>query len=391
MHRRPAITLFVCLFAAQASFLTLAPILPEVAREFGVQTSTAGQLRAVSGLSGALVALCAGALARRWGTRDQLLAGCTLLALGSLGSAAAPSFVVLAAAQVALGAGVATVLSNGIAAAAEWTAPERRTHVLAWALQGQPAAWVLGMPVIGFASNLGWRWSWVIVPFTASGLALMALTARAKETPVAAHHPAGASLWRHPRVAAWATGELLAYAAWTGTLVYGGALFVESYELSGFATGAILGAAALGYFPGTLLARRYVEAAARPLLVGLGLALALTVGAFGLLRPAWWLSALVLAIAMGFAGARTIAGSAFGLDAAPEQRVGVMGIRAAAVQLGYLLGAGLGGMALAAGGYGALGSLLALLFLLAVVPHLRIRATASQTYRRPSCSPAASS
>jgi predicted MFS family arabinose efflux permease len=99
----------------------------------------------------------------------------------------------------------------------------------------------------------------------------------------------------------------------------------------------------------------------------------------------------VLAIAMGFAGARTIAGSAFGLDAAPEQRVGVMGIRAAAVQLGYLLGAGLGGMALAAGGYGALGSLLALLFLLAVVPHLRIRATASQTYRRPSCSPAESS
>jgi predicted MFS family arabinose efflux permease len=376
MHLRPAVILFVCLFAAQAGFLTLAPILPEVARDFGVETSTAGQLRAVSGVAGAVVALSAGTLARRVGTRDQLLAGCTLLALGSLGSAAAPSFALLAAAQVAVGAGFATVLSTGIAAAAEWTAPECRYRVLAWTLLGQPAAWVLGMPVIGLVSDLGWRWTWVIVPFSASGLALVALSTRHKDAPAVAQHRAAVSPWRRPQVAAWATGELLAYTAWTGALVFGGALFVESYELSAAATGAILGAAALGYFPGTLLARRHVEAGSRRLLVVLGVASALMVGAFGLVRPAWWLSALVLATAMGVVGGRTIAGSAFGLDAAPEQRVGVMGIRAAAVQLGYLLGAGLGGVALAAGGYGALGALLALFFVLAVVPHLRVRETA---------------
>jgi predicted MFS family arabinose efflux permease len=46
-----------------------------------------------------------------------------------------------------------------------------------------------------------------------------------------------------------------------------------------------------------------------------------------------------------------------------------MGIRTSATQLGYLLGAGLGGLALTFGGYGALGLTFAALYVLAVVPH----------------------
>jgi predicted MFS family arabinose efflux permease len=77
---------------------------------------------------------------------------------------------------------------------------------------------------------------------------------------------------------------------------------------------------------------------------------------------------------MAAIGGRTIAGSSFGLDAAPDQRVAVMSLRAAAIQFGYLLGAASGGAALAAGGYGVLGATLGALFLLGVAPHLRPRA-----------------
>jgi predicted MFS family arabinose efflux permease len=48
-----------------------------------------------------------------------------------------------------------------------------------------------------------------------------------------------------------------------------------------------------------------------------------------------------------------------------------MGLRAAAVQFGYLLGAASGGAALAVGGYALLGATLGVLFLLGVAPHLR--------------------
>jgi DHA1 family inner membrane transport protein len=91
----PAPVLFACLFAAQAAFLTLAPILPELASEFDVSTATAGQLETVAGLSGGLTAVAIAVLGGRVVVRQLLPAGLALLAAGSLGSALAPSFALL--------------------------------------------------------------------------------------------------------------------------------------------------------------------------------------------------------------------------------------------------------------------------------------------------------
>ena len=89
-------TAFVCLFAAQAGLLTLSPILPRVAREFGVSTAAAGQLRTLAGLVGGVAAVAVVLVGRRIGLRRILLAGSGLLVLGSVASAAAPSLTALA-------------------------------------------------------------------------------------------------------------------------------------------------------------------------------------------------------------------------------------------------------------------------------------------------------
>ena len=52
-----------------------------------------------------------------------------------------------------------------------------------------------------------------------------------------------------------------------------------------------------------------------------------------------------------------------------------MRIRTAATQFGYLLGSALGGIALAAGGYPALGAVLGGMFLLAAAPHAEALST----------------
>jgi predicted MFS family arabinose efflux permease len=51
---RPHVVPFVSLFASQAGLLVLSPILPELGREFGVSTATAGQLRTLSGATGGM-------------------------------------------------------------------------------------------------------------------------------------------------------------------------------------------------------------------------------------------------------------------------------------------------------------------------------------------------
>ena len=186
--------------------------------------------------------------------------------------------------------------------------------------------------------------------------------------------PRAAGCWsllgRDGAVAGWAIGELLAYAAWGGTLTFAGALMIESYGSSPGLVGLLLAAAAAAYFPGNLLARRRAGQSPRRLLALLGSGLAVALAVFGAVRPGLWFSVALFAVIVLLVGGRTLSGSAAGLEAAPRDEVGVMSIRAAATQLGMVLGAALGGAALTAGGYPLLGLVLSILFAAGAVPHL---------------------
>jgi predicted MFS family arabinose efflux permease len=171
-------------------------------------------------------------------------------------------------------------------------------------------------------------------------------------------------------VARWSVGELLAFSAWAGSLVFMGALFIESYGLSIAATGLALGLGALVYVPGNLLFRRWVDEHGRLLLIVLALAAAVTIAVIGAVRPSAWFTLALFSVLCFLAGGRTLAGSARGLGLAPELRLGVTGVRTAALQAGYFVGAAVGGIALATGGYPALGAAFGVLFVGASVPHL---------------------
>jgi predicted MFS family arabinose efflux permease len=361
---------FVCLFAAQAGLLTLGPILPSVAHEFGVSTAGAGQLRTIAGLAGGIAAITVMLAGRRIGLRKLLLAGNGLLGLGSLVSAAAPSLAVLAAAQMAVGAGAGLLISGGLAAAASWAPPEARARTLAWASLGQPASWVAGVPLIGLTADLDWRYAWLGVPFAASLAGLAAVLSRPRERSAGAGEPRSYSLRLDAKLVGWGAGEVLAYAGWAGVLVYAGSLLVESYDASPGTVGLALGAAAIAAFPGNLLVRRWLAGSSRELLVVTGLLAAALTVVFGAVRPGFAVSAAIFAVLVLVATTRTLAGSAFALYVTPERRLAAMGLRASTAQFGYLLGAAFGGAALASGGYALLGIALAILFVLGATPHL---------------------
>jgi predicted MFS family arabinose efflux permease len=100
---------------------------------------------------------------------------------------------------------------------------------------------------------------------------------------------------------------------------------------------------------------------------------------FGAWRPAVGVSGAILALLAFVVAARTIAGSALGLEVCAHRRVFAMRIRTAANQFGYLGGSAIGGIALAAGGYAALGVAFGVMFMLSAAPHVlalrRVRGT----------------
>lgn len=367
----PSAVLFTCLFAAQAALLVLSPILPQVAADFDVSTSTAAQLRSVSGITAGLSALMIAAKGKQISLSRLLKTGLFLLAGGALASAISPNFQLLLASQVPLGLGLALVLSGGLAASEVWAEGEEGAKLLSWALIGQPAAWIVGQPLVGAVAGVDWRWAWIAVPLGSSLAALLAMAGR-RPTPDGPLECDPAGLWRQANIKSWAWGELAAFSAWAGTLVFAGAFFIESYGVSVGETGLILGVVAAAYLPGNYLGRRLLGSIkASTLLLAFAVAASVGVAIFGGLRPGVVFSLVALSILAFFAGGRTITGAALGLRLAEGRRLAAMSVRTAMLQFGYFLGTAIGGVVLPVWGFAGMGWTFAGLFALAGAVHLQ--------------------
>lgn len=360
--------LLACLLASQSAMLVLTPVLADVADDLDVDVATAGQLRTLSGLAAGIVAACVGLVAARVGLREMLLAGLLVIVAGSAASAAAPAFWLLAVAQVLVGVGIALSYSAAVAATVEWAQPADRPHVLAVALLGPPGAWVVALPIVGALGEVSWRAAWLL-PLLLTLTAALAVTRRPRLAPTGRAASIVDTL-TDPLVRRWAIGELFAFSGWAGALVYAGALLVETYGVTVAVAGLLLAAGALAYLPSNLIFRRLVVGNERRLLVLLCFAGGLTVTVMYAVHPAAWVTATLFALLSFVAGGRTLAGSSLGLAVAEDNRLGATGVRTAAMQFGYLVGASAGGVALALGGYAALGLTLGVLMAAAAVPHL---------------------
>ena len=369
----PSLALFLALFASQAGVLVLSPILSDVADDFGVSIAQAGQLRIVAAPLAALVALAAGRALTRFSPRALLAVGSALLAAGSVASAAAPTFALLAAAQVPLWAGIATLLAAGVSAVAAWSEPGRRTRVVAHAFAGPPTAWIVGMPVIGVVAEVHWRLAFLALPLPAALLAGLALAARPRDVPIAGERGSLLGLLRRADARRWALGELFANSAWAGTLVYSGALLTEGYGISTAATGVALAAVAVAYLAGNRRAGGGKPERARRAMLEASVAAAAVVALMWAFTPALAVTLVLFAISGAVVAGRTVAGTVYGFEVAGDLGRHVGATRAVTTQLGYLIGSLAGGAAIAVGGFGLLGLALGGLFLASTLPYVALR------------------
>ena len=364
-YRKLSITLFAALFAAQGAVIAMSPDLAQAATDLHVSTAAAGQLRTITGIAAGVTAVLLGAFAARISLRRKLVGGSVLLGLGSLASAGAPDYTLLAAAQLPVGVAVAVLTTGGTLAAAEWVPTELRTRVLSWALVGQPAAWIVGMPLLGFVGGHSWRWGWLVLPFAAAAAAAWLVTHNGAATSPPGATTRGGAVLRDPGIGPWLGSELFANAAWAGTLVYAGALFAELHQTSTSTTGMLLAIAAAAYVAGNLASRSLVRQEPRRLLVPLAAALAVADFAFLVAECGTATRTILFSAAAFLAGGRTLISSAYAVSLPAERRAAATSLRASTMQFGYFIGSSTGGAALAVGGFPALGVVMGLLFLAA--------------------------
>jgi predicted MFS family arabinose efflux permease len=343
--------------ASQALLVVLSPTIVAIGADLGASVSAVGQARSLTAIVAIATSVAITTRIGGIGVPRLLAVGAGLALVGCAAVAASPTLAVFLAAHVVIGLAFACLLSGGFAGVAAF-APDRRAWAMGYVAGANALAWVVVNPLVGaLTETISWR----AAQGVPAAIALAALLAVGTTVPVpAAAAPRLRTLLATASARRWIGAEMIAYGAWTGLLTFIGAFFITRLGAGEATTGWFLAAAAAAYFAAATRSgaitslvprRRLVFAAAVVMAVLLVLQLNLT-GTMALTVAIFCLTGLA-------AGIRTPASSGLGLEQLPGQAGAMMAARTAATQLGYLLGAVIGGIVIAGPGFGALGFVLA--------------------------------
>jgi predicted MFS family arabinose efflux permease len=328
-----------------------------VSRDLDASVSAVGQARTVLAAVACLAAFRAGALIDRFGVRLLIIWGSAFAFAGAAVTALAPSLPAFYAGHAVVGIGVAALLSAGFAGVGAWFAEHDAAWALGYVVGSQSLAWIIGNPIVGVLTEVGsWRLAYV-VPATIALLSLAAgLTAPQPSEQRTVEGGGITGVARDPSARRWAIAELVAYSAWTAELTYAGAFYIDTYGVSEASVGFLLAVGSVAFLIATLSAHRVMPRfVRRRLIVVTGIAMGAFLCVFMNVTPAVWFSLGVICIVAVCAGLRSTGSSALGLNQLPAHPGSMMAARTVSAQLGYMVGAVVGGIVLAVAGFGTLG------------------------------------
>ena len=137
-------------------FAALTPLLPELAREFGLSKTGVGVLSGAYAAGGTVGALCGAWLATRAGLRATTVIGMLVLATCCAGFGLADQVWLLDTLRFAQGTGAAIAWTGGLAWLAAEAPPNRRGELLGIALGAAVTGALLG-PLVGGAAHVTGR------------------------------------------------------------------------------------------------------------------------------------------------------------------------------------------------------------------------------------------
>ena len=360
-------TLALSTFVNHLNVVAWIPFLPFIAKAEGVSVSLLGQIPASLLLLSAVLGLAIGPLADRYGYRRTLLVCLVAVAASSLTTGSSTTIITLFIAALLGAMGRAAVMPVAQATAtASFVEVATRRRAISRIQSGAPLAATLGIPLLTMlATVFSWRGAFLVISALGVGIALTARYVVGPDETASADRDirlrgifAGYQplLQNRPTVIlliAACIENIGVNAMWT----YYGAFYVQRYGFAADQVGWVSLAAGLGVVIGQTAAGGRLGAHSRLLfiagclgsgtLIGLSLILPLPVVAAITLMAAGWLT-------HGMVMVSTVV---LLVDRSPAGRAVTLTLNSSAQSFGWAVGAGTGGIVLAAVGYVGLGLL----------------------------------
>lgn len=172
-------------FGAVYANVVMAPVLTQVARDFGISTGTAGLVVAAYGVPGIAAALIAGPYSDRLGRKPFLVGGALLMAICTGLAAVMPTFELLLIMRALAGIGASVLFPNISATIADNFDYLERGRAISTVIGLNTLASIVGIPLAGIVAELSsWRFSLLIVAILSLGAAVTVMFIIPRSRPV---------------------------------------------------------------------------------------------------------------------------------------------------------------------------------------------------------------
>jgi predicted MFS family arabinose efflux permease len=342
-------------FTTALNVTMLSPLIPDIAREFDVSESAAGQLATLTAGTSGIFAVVVAPWMDRYPRSFWFRFECILLAIGSLLAAVAPTFALMFLGRFLCGIGGAVIGANCLAACGD-IFPDNadRNKAIGIVNSAFTLGAVIGLPVLALTADwTDWRIA-MAMPAVAAVTFLVGL----RNFPT---HPIerSGSLW-----AAWRSGyarvgknsrtllllatEVTLMVVWFGWLIYFGAFTENVYATSAALLSLMFffggGAEMISNNLAAMAARRWPT---RAILTVCTVAWSINLLLIGVAWNREWTMFPFIAIGSGVASLMFVCLNFELLDSAPGAEGAVMSLQSASLELGGSLGVALTGVAIA--------------------------------------------
>jgi len=352
--------LFVAIYANWTPLVISGLLLIEIAQSFNAPVGITGQMSTLSSTLAILGAILAGLISSKYSPRKILLAGLVLHLVSALGCGLAPSLSVLFIAFAASGLALAIVGPMISTLVGEHIPTKDRPHAMGLIISAATLTFIFGSPLVGFLENLnGWRLGFlayylpiVIIAFVVAYRVIPTSNASNVDTGLFAGMR-GVLVDGSARACLF--GMALTAATYYSLFYYSISFFRTRFGIPLAWASLLVSGINLISVGGSMSGGRLVNMFGRKTTSVFGCFLAGLSSIGYVFAPSFVVSLSVVLVGAFIAGVRINAVTSLSLEQVSEFRGSMMSLNSASMNLGSVLGAGIGGYALLGGDWVLMG------------------------------------